>query len=226
MRLVLLGPPGVGKGTQAQRLAQRFGDLRLSTGDLLREAVQQNTPLGGEAKRFMDQGALVPDAVMIGLVREQLTAPRRRAGYVLDGFPRTIAQADALDLLLEELHEPLEAVVSLDVDEDELVRRLSGRRTCPSCNRVYHVESAPSTAGSRCEACGAALVLRDDDRPETVRTRLAVYRAQTRPLLDYYAQRQRLIRVDGLGAIDAVTDRILAKLPKLDRVLPQRERGR
>jgi adenylate kinase len=212
MRLILLGPPGVGKGTQAERLVQRFGGLRVSTGDLLREAVRLDTPLGQDAKRYMGQGLLVPDEVMIGLVREQLTEPRQRTGYVLDGFPRTIGQADALGVLLQDVREPLDAVISLEVDEDELVRRLSGRRNCPVCKRVYHVESAPSSAGSQCEACGTALLQRDDDRSDTVRKRLTVYRDQTRPLLDYYQRRQLLHRVNGQGAIDAVTDRIYAEL--------------
>ncbi len=149
---------------------------------------------------------------MVGLVREQLSVPGRRGGYLLDGFPRTVAQADALGLLLDQLREPVDAVVSLDVDEDELVRRLSGRRSCPSCQRVFHVDSAPSAAGSKCEACGTLLVQRDDDRPETVLKRLAVYRLQTEPLLNYYETRQLLIRVDGHGAVGDVTDRVIAQL--------------
>lgn len=212
MRLILVGPPGVGKGTQAQGLAQRGGALRISTGDLLREAVRLKSPLGCEAKRYMEQGLLVPDEVMVGLVREQLTKDAQRDGYVLDGFPRTIAQADALGLLLEERHEPVEAVVSLDVSEEELVRRLSGRRSCPSCERVYHVDSAPSSAGANCEACGTLLVQRDDDRPETVMKRLTVYRAQTEPLLAYYDARRLLVRIDGRGTVDDVMDRLIAQL--------------
>jgi adenylate kinase len=203
-------------------LAGRFGGVRISTGDLLREAVRQNTALAREAKRYMDQGGLVPDAVMIGLVREQLTGPQRRAGYVLDGFPRTIAQADALEVLLTELGEPIDAVVCLEVDEEELVRRLSGRRNCPACQRVYHVDSAPSATGATCEACGAALVQREDDRAETVRKRLAVYREQTRPLLDYYRQRRLLTTVNGQGAIDAITERVVSEL---DGALERQGRG-
>ncbi len=221
MQVILLGPPGVGKGTQAERLAQRFGALRISTGDLLREAVRLNTPLGREAKRIMEQGLLVPDAVMIGLVREQLSGPHD--GYVLDGFPRTIGQADALEQLLRELKEPLDAVVSLEVDTEELVRRLSGRRTCPSCKRVYHVESAPSKAGAQCEACKTILTQRDDDKPETVRKRLSVYDEQTRPLLDYYRTRHLLIGVDGEGAIESVTDRVVSELEGASR--PATHRG-
>jgi len=216
MRVVLLGAPGVGKGTQAQRLAQRDRTVRISTGDLLREAVRQQTPLGIEAKRYMDQGTLVPDAVMIGLVREQLSARNGRTGYVLDGFPRTIAQADALNRLLDEARDPLEAVVNLEVAEPELIRRLSGRRSCPNCQRVYHVESAPSAKGANCEACGAALVQRDDDRPETVKNRLKVYHDQTSPLLDYYKKRSLLRSVDGLGTLDVVTERILRQLSQQD----------
>ncbi|MEW6324007.1 MAG: adenylate kinase [Nitrospirota bacterium] len=222
MRLILLGPPGVGKGTQALRLAQRFGGRRISTGDLLREAVRLNTPLGREAKRIMDKGELVPDAVMIGLVREQLAAPELPANWVLDGFPRTIGQADALATLLDELDQPLDAVISLEADRDELVRRLSGRRTCPSCQRVYHVDSAPSPGGERCE-CGGLLVQRDDDKPETVRKRLSVYDEQTRPLLDYYRERRQLLAVNGQGPVEAVTERIVSELPG---VSAPRGRGR
>lgn len=209
MRLVLLGAPGVGKGTQAQRLAERYHTVRISTGDLLREAVRQQTALGLEAKRYMDQGALVPDDVMIGLVREQLSARSGRTGYVLDGFPRTIAQADALGRLLDECREPLDAVANLDVNEQELVRRLSGRRTCPKCQRVYQIDSAPSAKGEQCEACGTTLAQRDDDRPETVKKRLAVYREQTRPLLDYYRERGLLREIDGLGLVETVTERLV-----------------
>lgn len=212
MRVILLGPPGVGKGTQAQVLAKRDGSLRISTGDVLREAVRQQTPLGREAKQYMDGGELVPDSVMIALVREQLSSTTRTGGYVLDGFPRTIPQAEALGALLAEIQEPVDAVVSLDVDEKELVRRLSGRRTCPSCQRAYHIESAPSTAGSACEACGTPLVQRDDDRAETVRRRLDVYRKQTSPLLDYYRRKEMLVSVDGFGTVDTVTQRIEAGL--------------
>jgi len=217
MRVVLLGAPGVGKGTQAQRLAQRDRTVRISTGDLLREAVRQQTPLGLEAKRYMDQGGLVPDAVMIGLVREQLSARNGHGGYVLDGFPRTIAQADALNRLLDEARDPLEAVINLEVAEPELIRRLSGRRSCPKCQRVYHVESAPSAKGANCEACGTALVQRDDDRPETVKNRLKVYHDQTSPLLDYYKERGLLRSVDGLGSLDVVTERVLRQLSQKDR---------
>jgi adenylate kinase len=217
MRLVLLGAPGVGKGTQAQRLAQRYQDVRISTGDLLREAVRQQTPLGVEAKRYMDQGTLVPDAVMIGLVREQLSARSGRRGYVLDGFPRTIAQADALGQLLNECREPLDAAANLEVDEGELIRRLSGRRSCPKCQRVYQIESAPSAKGEQCEACGATLVQRDDDRPETVKKRLTVYREQTQPLLDYYRERGLLLVVDGLGPVETVTERLVRHLETAGR---------
>jgi adenylate kinase len=217
MRLVLLGAPGVGKGTQAQRLAERYQTVRISTGDLLREAVRQQTPLGLEAKRYMDQGTLVPDAVMIGLVREQLSARSGRTGYVLDGFPRTIAQADALGQLLDECREPLDAVANLDVNEQELVRRLSGRRSCPKCQRVYQIESAPSAKGEQCEVCGATLMQRDDDRPETVKKRLAVYREQTRPLLDYYRERGLLRGIDGSGPVETVTERLVQQLEPAGR---------
>jgi adenylate kinase len=184
MNLILFGPPGAGKGTQGELLAKRFGLSRLSTGDLLRDAVRRRTPLGLEAKRYMDAGDLVPDDVILGLIREQLE--QDGAGFLFDGFPRTTPQAEELDRLLADAGAPLHGVLVLDVPDDSLVRRLAGRRSCPKCGRVYNVHSEPPHRPGRCDACGTELVQRDDDREDTVRHRLGVYRAQTEPVLDYY----------------------------------------
>ncbi len=208
MRVILLGPPGAGKGTQAQRLTQKLGIPQVSTGDILRAAVAAGTGLGREAKGYMDQGALVPDSVVIGIIRERLAAPDCARGYILDGFPRTAAQAEALGEMLQALGTPLTAVLSLTVDPEELVRRLGGRRTCGSCGAAYHLETAPPRRAGLCDRCGGGLLQRDDDREETIRKRLAVYREQTAPLVAYYRGRGLLREVDGRGDIDAIFTRI------------------
>ena len=208
MRVILLGPPGAGKGTQAQRLTQKLGIPQVSTGDILRAAVAAGTGLGREAKAVMDQGALVPDSVVIGIIRERLAAPDCARGYILDGFPRTAAQAEALGEMLQALGTPLTAVLSLTVDPEELVRRLGGRRTCGSCGAAYHLETAPPRRAGLCDRCGGGLLQRDDDREETIRKRLAVYREQTAPLVAYYRGRGLLKEVDGRGDIDAIFTRI------------------
>lgn len=208
MRLILLGPPGAGKGTQAQRLTDRLGIPQVSTGDILRTAVAGGTPLGREAKGYMDQGALVPDGVVIGIIRERLAAPDCAEGYILDGFPRTAAQAEALGETLRALGTPLTAVLSLTVDPEELVRRLSGRRSCGSCGAAYHLTTAPPRRAGVCDRCGGALLQREDDREETIRKRLAVYREQTAPLVAYYRGRGLLKEVDGRGDVSEVFARI------------------
>lgn len=208
MRVILLGPPGAGKGTQAQRLTQTLGIPQVSTGDILRAAVAAGTPLGREAKATMDQGALVPDGVVIGIIRERLAAPDCARGYILDGFPRTAAQAEALGETLQALGTPLTAVLSITVDPEELVRRLSGRRTCGNCGAAYHMETAPPRRAGLCDRCGGALLQREDDREETIRKRLAVYREQTAPLVAYYRGRGLLREVDGRGDIDDVFARV------------------
>ncbi|HSJ14673.1 MAG TPA: adenylate kinase [Longimicrobiales bacterium] len=185
MDLILFGPPGAGKGTQGALLAERYGLLRLSTGDLLREAVRAGTRLGQEAQRYMNAGELVPDAVLVGMVREYLEQ-HPDAGVIFDGFPRTRPQAEALDALLAELGRSLRAVLVLEVSDDELVRRLAGRRSCPGCGAVYNVHFDPPIEPGRCTRCGSALVQRDDDQEVTVRRRLEVYGAQTAPLIEYY----------------------------------------
>ncbi|MEK7338974.1 MAG: adenylate kinase [candidate division NC10 bacterium] len=208
MRVILLGPPGAGKGTQAQRLTQTLGIPQVSTGDILRAAVAAGTPLGREAKATMDQGALVPDGVVIGIIRERLAAPDCARGYILDGFPRTAAQAEALGETLQALGTPLTAVLSITVEPEELVRRLSGRRTCGNCGAAYHMETAPPRRAGLCDRCGGALLQREDDREETIRKRLAVYREQTAPLVDYYRGGGLLREVDGRGDIDDVFARV------------------
>ena len=204
MRIVLLGPPGAGKGTQARRLAVRWTVPQISTGDMLREAVAQGTPLGIEARRFMEAGELVPDTVIIGLVRERLAQPDGRKGFVLDGFPRTAAQAEALDRLLETEGTPLERVVLFEMADEETVARLSGRLVCRNCGRNYHRTLSPSRAPDRCDACGGELYQRPDDDEATVRRRLAVYARDTRPLVEYYRARGLLTTISGAGTMDAV----------------------
>lgn len=188
MDLILFGPPGAGKGTQGALLAERYGLERLSTGDVLREQVRAGTPLGRAAQRYMNAGELVPDSVLIGMVRSYLEA-HASAGVIFDGFPRTEPQAAALDALLLELGRSLRAVLVLEVSDESLVKRLSGRRSCPACGAVYNVHFDPPAEPDRCTRCGTGLVQREDDRESTVRRRLEVYRAQTAPLIEYYQRR-------------------------------------
>jgi adenylate kinase len=203
--VVLLGPPGVGKGTQGRRLANGHGWALISTGEMLREAAARRTPLGIETQRLMDAGQLVGDDVMIGLVKERTGQPDASAGFVLDGFPRTVPQADALDAMLGERGQVLDAAVSLAASKDELVRRMSARRECPICKRAYNLVSAPPRDGRHCDDHPAAeLRRRADDAPETVTRRLEVYARETAPLLDYYRSRSRLREVEGLGTMDEV----------------------
>jgi adenylate kinase len=208
MRLILLGPPGAGKGTQAKLLVDKLGIPQVSTGDMLRAAVKAGTPLGREAKQYMDRGALVPDAVIIGLVRERLQQKDCARGYILDGFPRTVAQAEALGKTLTELRASLDHVVSLEVPTEDLVLRIAGRRTCRNCGAMYHVRFSPSKADGRCDACGGDTYQREDDREETVRRRLQVYIDQTAPLIDFYAARGLLRQVEGTGEIAEIFQRI------------------
>ncbi|MBX6350133.1 MAG: adenylate kinase [Clostridia bacterium] len=210
VRVVLLGPPGAGKGTQAERLARATGALHVATGDMFRQAVREATPLGRLAKSFMDRGELVPDDVTVGLVRERLSQEDAAGGFILDGFPRTRPQAEALDRLLSELGRPLTAVLELAVPDDEVVRRLSGRRVCEACGRNYHVEFDPPARPGVCDACGGRLVQRDDDREETVRRRLEVYRRDTLPLRDFYARRGLLRSVPASGRPEDVTRALLS----------------
>ena len=210
MRLVFLGAPGVGKGTQAQRLAEEKRIPQVSTGEILRESVKKGTPLGLKAKEYMDSGKLVPDEVVIGMVKEKLSGQECANGYILDGFPRTVAQAEALDRMLKVSGSPgLDHVVSFDVPHADIVRRLSGRRSCPTCQTVYHIEHDPPKREGRCDKCGGELIQRVDDKPETVEARLKVFQQQTSPLIAYYQSQGLLCRVDATVAIDRVYTRLL-----------------
>jgi adenylate kinase len=210
MNLILLGPPGVGKGTQAKLLIDRFGIPQISTGDILRAAVKELTPMGAKAKAFMDSGALVPDEVVIGIVEERLAQADCQKGFILDGFPRTVPQADALGQVLSGMGKSIDHVVSLSVDKAELLKRLTGRRACANCGAGYHVDFAPSKVAGVCDACSGQLVQREDDKEETILNRLAVYEAQTAPLIAYYQAAGLLRSVDGLGTVERVQEDILA----------------
>ena len=204
MRIVFLGPPGAGKGTQAQQLTERFGTPQIATGDMLREAVARETELGLRAKSFMDRGALVPDEVIIGLIAERLNQNDARRGFILDGFPRTIGQAEALDNLLSSRGLRLDRVIFFDIADSHLVERLTGRRVCRHCQTNYHVSFAPPKVEGKCDKCGSELYQRDDDREERVRKRLQVYQDQTAPLLEYYGSRKLLTTVNATEPVDAV----------------------
>lgn len=204
MRVVFLGAPGVGKGTQAERIAAQHRVAKISTGDLLREAVRTKTPLGLEAKSYMDQGKLVPDAVVIGLVREKLADPSCAAGFVLDGFPRTVPQAEELGKALASKAMALDRVVNFQVSREDVVRRLSGRRSCQKCQATFHVDFAKPKVNGICDRCGESLVQRSDDQREAIETRLKVYDEQTAPLVRYYDERQLLSSLDASGAVDVV----------------------
>lgn len=212
MRIILLGPPGAGKGTQAKLLIERLQVPQISTGDMLRAAVKDGTPLGRQAKTYMDRGALVPDEVIIGLVRERLQAPDCARGYILDGFPRTDAQAEALEKTLGELHLNLDHVLCLDVPSEELVVRIAGRRTCRQCGAMSHVRFSPTRREGACDACGGETYQRDDDREETVRRRLTVYAEQTAPLIRFYEGRGLLRRIAGTGEIGEIFARMVQSL--------------
>ena len=216
MRIVLLGAPGSGKGTQAQRLVARFKVPQISTGDLLRSAVARGTPLGLRAKAAMDSGQLVADEIVVGIIRERLKQADAANGYVLDGFPRNRAQAGSLAAMLAGIGQPLDAVVLFEVDYGEIARRISGRRTCPNCGAIFNVHDAATRGISHCTNCAVAPLLtqRPDDNEETVKRRLAVYDDQTRPLIEHYRAQGLLRTIDALGNVDAVTARLIAVLPK------------
>ena len=210
MKIILLGAPGAGKGTQAALLVERYGIPQISTGDMLRAAVQDHSPMGLKAKEFMDAGGLVPDAVVVGIVRERLQQADCQNGFILDGFPRTQPQADALEQVLVDLGKKLDAVISLQVDTDALVERLTGRRTCSDCGKGFHLKYDPPAAAGKCSSCGGVLTQRDDDCEATIRNRMQVYREQTAPLENYYRNSGLLVSIDGMGEIAAVQQTIVS----------------
>ncbi len=212
MRLILVGPPGAGKGTQADFIAARFSIPKVSTGDIFRANVSGGTELGKLAKKYMDAGDLVPDEVTNAMVRDRLGDPDASSGFLLDGFPRNVPQAYELDGILNDLGTSLDVVLELDVDHDEVVRRLSGRRICKKCSHIWHVEFDPPKTADVCDKCGGELYQRDDDYPETVRHRLEVYSLQTAPLTTFYRSRGQLTQLDALGPVEDVTERAIAAL--------------
>ena len=212
MRLVLVGPPGAGKGTQAQFIASHFAVPKISTGDIFRANVSQGTELGLEAKKYMDAGDLVPDEVTIGMVQDRLADDDAAEGFLLDGFPRTVHQAEVLDDMLKEQGVALDVVLELVVDDEEVVRRLSGRRTCRQCGHVWHLDFDPPTQDGRCDRCTGELFQRDDDSEDTIRHRLEVYADQTSPLIGYYGDHGILAGVDAAGPVEDVTERAINAL--------------
>ena len=212
MYILLMGPPGAGKGTQAAKLVEKFGIPHISTGDMFRAAVQEGTPLGKQAKECMDAGQLVPDSVTIGIVKERLVKADCRQGFILDGFPRTTAQAGALETTLREIGITLDRAINITVPDDELVRRMTGRRICKGCGATWHIEFHPPASQGVCDKCGDALYQRDDDTEATVVKRLSVYAAQTKPLIDYYQDRGLYTEIDGRKEIDEVFDGIVGSL--------------
>ncbi|BCB97261.1 adenylate kinase [Dissulfurispira thermophila] len=208
MRLVLLGAPGAGKGTQAKILVEKYGIPQISTGDLLRAAVAAGTSLGKEAKSYMDKGELVPDSVVLGMVEERLKQDDCKKGFILDGFPRNTKQAEALDNMLNSLGMPLTAALSVDVPFDDLMKRLTGRRTCKACGQMYNIYFNPPKKEGVCDKCGGELFQRDDDKEETIKKRLEVYNAQTAPLIDYYKGKGILKSVAGTGSIEDIFKKV------------------
>jgi adenylate kinase len=212
MYILLMGPPGAGKGTQAAKLVEEFKIPHISTGDMFRLAVTEGTALGKQAKEFMDAGKLVPDSVTIGIVKERLAKADCKTGFILDGFPRTLAQAEALAKTLAEIHITLTRVININVPASELVSRVTGRRICKSCGRAFHVEFNPSTKGQLCDGCGGELYQRADDSEATIVNRLAVYDAQTQPLIAYYEQQNLYTEIDGRQPIDKVYGAVVKSL--------------
>jgi len=216
-RVVLLGPPGAGKGTQGKLLQEMFGAVQISTGDILRKAVADQTPLGRQAGGFIQSGALVPDSVIVNLVAERLKEPDCGKGFLLDGFPRTIPQAEGLDEILKRLALNLNCVLSVQVPRDIVVERLAGRRSCRQCGALGHVVLSPPKVEGVCDACGGEMYQRDDDKEQTIAHRLEVYEKQTAPLVGYYRERGLLRTIDGVGAIDQIRNRVLEALRDLVR---------
>lgn len=210
MNMILLGPPGCGKGTQAKILIDTCHIPQISTGDILRGAIKKGSPLGIEAKTYMDQGSLVPDQLVIGIIEERLQQADCVRGFILDGFPRTVAQAEALDSTLSKAGLKLEYVFNIEVVDEELIKRLTGRRVCRKCGESFHITFNPPEKEGLCDSCGGELYQRDDDREETIRNRLKVYQAQTAPLITFYEEKDILHSVDGVGSIEEIKERLLS----------------
>ena len=209
MKIIMLGAPGAGKGTQAKKIADKYQIPHISTGDIFRANIKEGTELGKKAKSYMDQGLLVPDELTLELIMDRFQNPDCANGYVLDGFPRTIPQAEALTAALEKNGETIDYAINVEVPDENIVARMSGRRACLACGATYHVVYAPTQEEGICDRCGEKLVLRDDDKPETVKKRLDVYHSQTQPLIDYYTKQGKLVEVDGTQNVDAVFDAIV-----------------
>ena len=212
MNIILIGPPGVGKGTQAKFLVEAYNIPQISTGDMLRANVRQSTPLGNEAKQFMNAGQLVSDSVILGMIESRFNDPDCDSGYILDGFPRTIPQAEGLDNLLNNMGQQIDSVLVLEVNHEEIIKRLSSRRSCKECDTVYNLLFDPPTSEGVCDKCESALYQRDDDQPETIRQRLDVYSDQTSPLIAFYTQKKIVRTIDGTGKIDVVRERLFSVL--------------
>lgn len=208
MNIMLFGAPGAGKGTQAKFIIEKYGIPQISTGDILRAAISNGTEMGLEAKKFMDEGKLVPDSTIIGIIRDRLSQEDCKKGFILDGFPRTLNQAEALEVLLKELNMKLDKVISLNVPDDLIVDRVVGRRVCPSCGATYHVKNNPQKIEGKCDYCGTDLIIRKDDNKETVEKRLAAYHEQTAPLFDFYSERGVMVELDGTKEIDEIAKEI------------------
>ncbi|GAQ24674.1 MULTISPECIES: adenylate kinase [Tepidanaerobacter] len=216
MRIVLLGPPGAGKGTQAKKIADKFGIPHISTGDILRKAIADKTLLGKQAAEYLEKGLLVPDDLVIAMVKSRLDMEDCKNGFLLDGFPRTVKQAESLDDYMQEKGIQLDIVLNIEVKQDTLIERFTGRRVCEQCGATYNIKSSPPKEPGLCDKCGGRLIIRDDDKPETVKKRLEVYETSTAPLIGYYKEKNLLINIDGSGSIDDVFEDILEHLKKVN----------
>lgn len=214
MKVVLLGGPGAGKGTQAKILKEHYKVPHISTGDILRSNIKEGTELGLKAKVYMDKGCLVPDGVVVGLALDRTGQDDCKEGYIFDGFPRTIPQAESLDKGLALANDKIDKVINIEVSDESIVKRMSGRRACTKCGATYHIEHNPPQEENICDICGSELVLRDDDKPETVRNRLKVYHEQTKPLIDYYSHKNILVSIDGSRPIEVVTQDIISNIER------------
>lgn len=212
MRLILLGAPGAGKGTQAEMLTKLYDIPCISTGNIFREHISKNTELGQKAKAYMDEGKLVPDSLVIELVKSRITQDDCKNGMIFDGFPRTIPQAEALDVMLKELNIPIDFVINVAVADELIIERMAGRTVCPSCGASYHKVNKPSKVSGKCDLCSADLIQREDDKAETVKKRLDIYHEQTEPLIAYYQGQGKLVDIDGVGAVEEVRDRVKTAL--------------